>query len=107
MKKVIGIASVLLAASAANAADINCGGRVSLVMADHPSCNGHVAFKTEGTGGNVGIWMCTKSKEASAMVMAALLADKALSAYIEAADAGNVCTQLTHYRQVSYVILHP
>ena len=107
MKKLVGSASLFLVASFANAADINCGGRVSLIMADHPSCNGNLAFKTEGSGGGTGIWMCTKSKEATSVVMAAMLADKVVSAYIEAGDVGHVCTQLTHYRQISYVVLNP
>lgn len=97
----------LLFSFVAHASDINCGGKVVWVMADHPGCSGNMAFKTDGAGGQGGVWMCTKSKEGNAVVMAALLADKAVNVYIEGSDVGGVCTSLPGYRLISYVIINP
>jgi hypothetical protein len=51
--------------------------------------------------------MCTKSKEGSSMVLAALLAQRTVAVYIEGGDVGGVCTQLPQYRNVSYIIITP
>jgi len=101
------IAAGFLLAFEVHAADINCGGRISYVMADHPGCNGNMAFKTEATGGIGGIWMCTRSKEGNSVVVASMLDDRTVLVYIEGSDAGGICTQLPHYRAISYVIINP
>ncbi|MEX0335628.1 hypothetical protein [Vibrio tubiashii] len=88
------------------AADINCGGKVSWLMADHPACQGNVAFKTEATGGKNGKWMCTKSKEGSSVALAALTANKNGEVYIEGGKAAS-CSGLPHYREISYIIINP
>jgi|GEM_PF-6370734 len=87
-------------------ADINCRGKVSWLMADHPSCGGNMAFKTEATGGKNGIWMCTKSKEAGSVALTALTSNKIVEVYIERGDAAS-CQELPHYRKISYIILNP
>jgi hypothetical protein len=89
--------------AAVNAADISCGGAISLVMADYPVCGGNVAFKTTGTGGVNGIWMCAKSKEASTLIMLAQFSGKSLSVYIDN-NGVTSCTTLPHYRDITYVI---
>lgn len=94
----------LLFLSTAGAADFNCGGRITRVMADHPGCGGNIAFKTDGSGG---VWMCTKSKEGSSLVLAVALFEKPVLVYIEATDVGGACASLPQYRDVSYVIVDP
>jgi|SRR5258706_446332 len=101
------LATVFLLAFEVQAADINCGGHISFVMADHPGCSGNLAFKTEATGGAGGIWMCTRSKEGNSVVIASMLDDRTVLVYIEGSDVGGVCTQLPNYRAISYVIINP
>lgn len=88
------------------AADMNCRGKVSWLMADHPSCSGNMAFKTEATGGKNGIWMCTKSKEAGSLALTALTTQKIVEVYIERGEAAS-CLELPHYRKISYIIINP
>lgn len=107
MRSALRLSIGLLACSTAGAADFNCGGRIARVMADHPSCGGNMAFKTDATGGQGGAWMCTKSKEGSSLVLAAALSDKSVLVYIEGSDVGGVCPNLPHYRNISYVIIDP
>lgn len=107
MKKALHLLIGLLLCSPAGAADVWCGGRIALVMADHPSCGGNMAFKTDATGGQGGVWMCTKSKEGSSLVLAAFLSEKTVGAFIEGSDVGGVCTSLPSYRNISYVIINP
>ena len=76
-------------------------------MADYPRCSGNLAFKTSGSGGKSGRWMCTKSKEAGSVVLAALAAGKTVEVYIEASDVAGSCTALPDYRDISYLILNP
>lgn len=90
-------------AFAADAADIACGGHITLTMADHPACSGNLAFKTEGAGD---VWMCTKSSGAGALLLAAMLSDKLVGVWIEGGDVAG-CTSLPMYRQISYVIIYP
>lgn len=97
----------LMSTARVEAADANCGGTVSWAMADYPQCNGNLAFKTSGSGGSGGRWMCVRSKEGSSMVLAALVAGKLLEVYIEASDVGGNCLALPNYRNVSYVIINP
>jgi len=107
MKKVVlglGLACMSLAASAST--DINCGGKVSWVMADNASCGGFVALKTEATGGKQGKWMCTKSKSADDLALAALLNNKTVEVYIDGSDVGS-CQALPHYRKINYIIINP
>ena len=65
-----------------------------------------MAFKTTASGGPGGIWMCAKTKEADALLMAAQFAAKEVSVYIEGGDVSG-CTTLPGYRQVSYIITTP
>jgi hypothetical protein len=92
--------------STARAADIWCGGSVSALMADHPSCGGQLAFKTTATGGVSGVWMCARSREANVLLLAAQVAGRDVSVYIEGGDVSG-CTALPSYRQISYVISYP
>lgn len=105
--RVMAGSALVMYSYSASAADHNCGGRVAWVMADHSGCGGFLASKTEATGGKGGRWICTKSRDAGAVVLSALLADKTVSVYIEASDVGGVCTALPNYRQISYVIIDP
>jgi len=89
--------------SLAFAADMNCGGDVTVVMGDHPSCQGHMAFKTKSSGAK---WMCTKSKEAGSIVLTALTAKKNTGVFINNTDA-NSCSELPQYRTISYVMIYP
>ena len=90
----------------AQSAHINCKGKVSWLMADHSACGGHMAFKTDATGGRGGKWMCTKSKEAGSIALTALTADKTVEVYIEAGDVSS-CKELPHYRKIAYIIINP
>ena len=71
MKKVVLGLSLICCSQLALAEDINCRGKVAWLMADHASCEGNMAFKTDATGGKAGKWMCTKSKEAGSLALAA------------------------------------
>ncbi|MGH1469979.1 MAG: hypothetical protein ACRBCS_02215 [Cellvibrionaceae bacterium] len=84
------------------AAETNCGGTVTLVMADY-GCQGNMAFKTTQSGSK---WMCTKSKEAGSVLLAAFMAGKTVSAYIEISDVGQ-CANLPNYRNINYLIIQP
>jgi hypothetical protein len=106
MKKVLLGLSFICLSQVASAADINCRGKVSWVMADHASCGGFMAFKTEATGGKLGQWMCTKSKSAGSVALAALTNDKVVEVYIEGSDV-NTCDELPHYRKINYIIINP
>jgi len=100
--KISGFALLMLTGATAQAADIYCGGTISMLMADHPGCNGQMAFKTNTTSGS---WMCSKSKEANALLMAAQFAGKDIAVYIEGGDVSG-CSNLPHYRAVSYIITY-
>ena len=106
MHKVLLSLGLICFSQIANAADINCRGKVSWLMADHTSCGGFMAFKTEATGGKAGKWMCTKSKSASDVALAALTNNKTVEVYIDGADV-NTCDQLPHYRKINYIIINP
>lgn len=86
--------------------DLNCNGKVSWVMADNANCGGFAAFKTEATGGKQGKWMCTKSKSADDVALAALINDKTVEVYIDGSDVAT-CTDLPHYRKINYIIINP
>jgi hypothetical protein len=88
---------------AAMAGDIGCGGEITRLMADHSGCGGNMAFTTTSTGT---VWMCAKSKEANAMLLAAQAAGKPVTVYIEGGDVAG-CTALPAYRLISYVITYP
>lgn len=104
--RMIGVLFFASLSQLALAADINCRGAVSWLVADLPQCGGHMAFKTEATGGKNGKWMCTKSKEAGSVVLTALVAGKVVEAYIEGSDVSS-CLDLPQYRKISYIILNP
>lgn len=104
--KVLAGCAALFATSTIQASDISCGGPISVLMVDYPMCNGNVAFKTTATGGPSGVWMCSKSKGASALLIAAQFAGKEVAVYIEGSDVSG-CATLPHYRNVSYIITYP
>ncbi|MFD2165503.1 hypothetical protein ACFSJY_04425 [Thalassotalea euphylliae] len=106
MKKVVLGLGMLCLSQVANAADINCRGKVSWVMADHPSCGEYMAFKTEATGGKAGKWLCTKSHAAGEMAVTALTNDKIVEVYVEGSDV-NTCDEIPHYREINYIIINP
>lgn len=73
-----------------------------MVMGDHPSCQGNIAFKTTASAAK---WMCTKSQEASSVVLAAMTTGKGTHVSIDNANAAT-CPDLPHYREISYVIVY-
>lgn len=88
----------------ANAADINCKGKVTWVM-DYPrQCNGNTAFKTSGSNGK---WICPPSDKSNAIVLAALAADKSVEVYIDDKNGSISCSSLPHYVSARYVIINP
>lgn len=87
------------------AAEINCYGKVGMLMADHPSCvdgagKRQLAFKLEGTSP----WLCNGSDAASSLVLSAKMADKNLSVYISDAD-GATCGAHANYLKPKYTII--
>jgi len=92
--------------SYANAGDISCSGKISMLMADHNSCkdsNGkkQLAFKLKGTQS----WLCNGSDTASSLILSAKMADKTLSVYIS--DAGGAtCGTHANYLKPSYSIIN-
>lgn len=104
-KSLFGLISVFLIPFA-QSADINCRGKVSWIIADHPTCGGHMSFKTDATGGKGGKWMCTKSKEAGSIALTAMAAGKIVEVYIEGSDVSS-CKDLPHHRKISYIIINP
>lgn len=98
----------LLAAAYASAADITCHGPVVMAMGDHPGCidtNGvrQMAFKTNSTSNP---WMCAKSELASSMILSAVIANKAVSVWIDESDEGHTCSNLPNYSDISYIIFY-
>lgn len=86
-----------------SAADIACGGHITMTMADYPACSGNLAFKTDTTAD---AWMCAKSSAAGAVILTAMSTDKFVGVWIEGSDVAN-CALLPSYRQISYIILYP
>lgn len=84
-----------------SAADINCRGKITRIMADHPSCEGHMAFKTETS---LSKWMCAKSPEAGSIALTAITTGKTVEVYIDNSDTFS-CSELPNYRKISYIIL--
>jgi len=103
MKTIFGVLLATLFTTMAHSADITCDGAITMLMADHPSCGGHMAFKTSASESR---WMCAKSKEASALLVYAQATERAITVYIDGSGASG-CTTLPHYRQVSYMITYP
>ena len=92
-----------LFASSAIAGNMNCGGKILHVMGGHYSCGGFVAFKTESSN----MWMCSQSKDADSVILAGFMADKSTYTAIIGTDTANSeCSELPHYRKISYVILN-
>lgn len=84
------------------AAEMPCGGQVRMVMGDHPSCNGNLAFKTTASASK---WMCTKSQESGSVVLTALTTENSTYVSIDNANA-TTCPDLPEYREISYVIVY-
>ena len=106
VSKIVSALMICTVAPLVHSADINCRGKVSWLMADHASCGGNMAFKTDATGGKNGKWMCTKSSEAGTLALAALTTNKIVEVYIERGNA-LTCMELPHYRKISYIIINP
>ena len=102
MKHIVFGFFLIFAAFSLLAAEANCGGTVTVVMADY-GCQGNMAFKTTNSGS---AWMCTKSKEAGSVLLTAFSTGKAVSAYIEISDVGQ-CANLPNYRNINYIIIQP
>ena len=83
------------------AGDINCGGKITIVMGGHSSCDGYVAFRTDDSSGK---WICSKSKDNDAVILAGFMADK--TTYTAASVASNSCADLSDYHAAEYVILY-
>lgn len=87
------------------AGDIACSGKITLVMADHPSCidgNGkkQLAFRLAGSS----LWICNNSDAASSLVLAAKLSEKTVTVYMD--DAGGAtCQSHAQYIKPSYTIV--
>ena len=103
----VAMVNLLLFSSGASAAEANCGGLVSWVVADHAQCGGNIGFKTDASGGMQGKWLCTKTKEGGSVVLAAIVAGRPVRAYVEVGDVGGLCSQVPHFRQIIYIIIDP
>ncbi|QDO86841.1 hypothetical protein FM037_24575 [Shewanella psychropiezotolerans] len=86
------------------AADINCNGKVTVVM-DYPNtCDGNTAFKTDGSKGK---WVCPASDKGNALVLAAVMSGKIVSVYINSQNGALTCANLPNYVKAKYVIIYP
>jgi len=98
------VALLVLTTSAATAAvKMECGGKITTVMAGHFSCEGYVAFKTEKSPSR---WMCSKSKDADSAILAGFMADKKTTVQIDGTDlTTQTCEGLNTYRKIDYIML--
>ncbi|MCG7561481.1 MULTISPECIES: hypothetical protein [Pseudoalteromonas] len=88
----------------ANAADINCKGKVTWVM-DYPhQCSGNTAFRTSASNGK---WICPPSDKGNAIVLAALAAGKSIEVYIDDKNGSISCSSLPDYVSARYIIINP
>ncbi|NOU49063.1 hypothetical protein HG263_00670 [Pseudoalteromonas sp. JBTF-M23] len=106
MKKISVLIALLLIVNSAHAKDISCSGKVSMLMAEHISCKDssnkkQFAFKLEGTTS----WKCSGSDTASSLLLAAKVAEKPLTIYMDDAN-GATCSTHNGYLKVSYIILY-
>lgn len=86
------------------AADINCGGEVTIIM-DYPAkCNQNMAFKTTGSSEK---WICVPSENGNAIVLSALAAGKSLGTYIDNQNGSLTCSSLPHYTKARYIVIYP
>lgn len=86
------------------AADINCSGKVTVVM-DYPNtCAGNTAFKTAGSNGK---WVCPASGKGNALVLAAVMSGKIVSVYIDSQNGALTCDNIPNYVKARYVIIYP
>ncbi len=85
------------------AADINCGGEVTVVM-DYPQhCEGNMAFKTEGSAGR---WICPASDKSNALILAAVMSNKRVGVYIDSKSGSYNCSSLPSYIKARYVLVY-
>lgn len=73
-----------------------------MVMAEHPSCQSGMAFKTTMSADK---WMCTKSEEAGSVVLTALTTEKVTYVGIDNNNAAT-CPDLPNYREINIVIIY-
>lgn len=95
------ISVLLMSPMLSFAGAINCGGKITMVMGGHSSCGGFVAFKTEKS---LSKWICSKSKDNDAVILAGFMADK--TTYSTVFVVSNSCVDLAHYQSAEYVILY-
>ena len=92
--------AVLVTLSAQTVADsVECGGLVTIVMANSSDCADtsgvkHLAYRTDKTTNN---WLCTETSAGSSMVLAAYIASKPVSVTIPNQTTGTTCSALHGY----------
>ena len=94
------IFALLVTLSAQTVADsVECGGLVTIIMANSSSCADtsgvkHLAYRTDKTTNN---WLCTETSAGSSMVLAAYIASKPVSVTIPNQTTGTTCGTLQGY----------
>jgi len=93
-------------AQQAHAATYVCTGKVLRIMADHTCPNpDRLSYKTTGTGGTSGPWICTASPAADSLILAAALANKTVKVSIHAINGNTSCSNTSSYTENYYVQL--
>ena len=94
----------MLISSVTLAGAIPCTGKVSAVLADHPTCGeANIAFITSATNGK---FVCTKTTPAVSTVLSAAAMQKDLKVVFTDTVASN-CDSIPEYSTVSYMVLYP
>jgi len=101
--RLIIVALLMFTSSAALAAKVSCGGKMTKVMAGHYACEGYIAFKTVQSPSK---WMCSKSKDADSAILAGFMADRTTTVLVESGnDTISTCADLTSYSKIDYIML--
>lgn len=98
MKYIFGFVTLFLSATALQAATFNCEGRVVRVMADHGCPDpGRLAYKTSGTGGGTGAWLCSESQAADSILLLAITTNQEVLVNVRVTEENTDCNAITHY----------
>jgi uncharacterized protein (AIM24 family) len=81
-------------------AEVDCYGKVTLVMGGHVNCGDHLAFMTDTSAGK---WMCSNSKTADAVLLSAQARGKIVHPEMKDEYMVNKdCSTLAHYKKIHY-----
>ncbi len=98
MKKVLALMYLSFLTVSAQAAVFSCEGKVVRVMADHTCPDPkRLAYKTSGTGGANGSWICSQSEAADSLVLVALTTKMNVLVQIHQSNGNENCGDIVHY----------